>query len=73
MDARPVFIRVDDTRDVNLILSLAKNKLREARALMDSIQDLSRHEAAELSAWQRELNVVKNRTENIDKTLVELE
>ena len=70
---KPVFIKVDDTRDVTLMVSLAKNKLKDARALMDRIQELSRQEASELSAWQRELQVVKNRTENIEKTLVELE
>lgn len=72
MDDRPVFIRVDDTRDINMILSLAKNKLRDAKELMARVQDLSRQEAAEIAAWQRDLQTVKARTENIDKTLVEM-
>ncbi len=70
---RPVFIRVEDTRDVNLMLALARNKLRDARDLMAKLQDLARQEAAEISTWQRELQLVKNKTENIDKTVVEMQ
>ncbi len=73
MDAKPVFIKVEDTRDVNTILLLGKNKIRDARDLMGKIQNLSREETAEIAAWQRELQSVKNRTENIDKMLVEMQ
>ena len=72
MDGKaPVFVKVDEYKDIMDIMSLMREKLRQAKFLLDKIAELKAQEDAELATWAKELEDVDSRVATIDKTLFE--
>ena len=67
----PVFVKIDEYKDVMDVMSLMREKLRQAKFLLDKIAELKAQEDSELSTWAKELEEVENRVASIDKTLLE--
>lgn len=73
MRETPVFIKIDEYKDVLDILDLTKAKIKEARSLVEKINELKNAEDSELNAWHNSLDDVEKRVLFIDKTLFEPE
>jgi protein involved in temperature-dependent protein secretion len=71
MMSAPVYVKVDEYKDISDIMSLMREKVSQARDLLDRIAELKKKEDAEISAWMHELDEVQRRIQFIDKTLVE--
>lgn len=69
----PVFVKVEDYKDVLDILDLVKNKITDAKETMHEINDLKNQEDAELQAWSNEVYEIEKNVEHIDQTLFEPE
>ena len=69
----PVFVKVDDYKDVLDILDLVKNKVTDAKTLLHEINDLKNKEDVELQTWNNEINEIERSIEHIDQTLLEPE
>ena len=69
----PVFVKIEDYKDITEIMTLVKEKLDQARFLLNKINELKRQEDAELSNWTRELDEVTKRVYEIDRMLLEPE
>mgnify|MGYP001566904325 CR=1 FL=1 len=69
----PVFVKVDEYKDVLDIVGLLKDKLREAKTTLGKINDLKNHEDSDLEAWSNTLNDIEKKVEYIDKALFEPE
>tara|TARA_Y100000310_G_C20674065_1_gene811886 strand:+ start:730 stop:975 length:246 start_codon:yes stop_codon:yes gene_type:complete len=69
----PVFVKIEDYKDILDILSLVKDRLEEAKRTLADINDLKNDEDSELSMWGSTLNEIENKLDNIDKTLFEPE
>ena len=69
----PVFVKVDDYKDVLDILDLVKNKVTEAKTLIHEINDFKNKEDFELQTWNNEINEIEKSIEYIDQTLLEPE
>lgn len=69
----PIFIKIDKYKDVLDILHLGKSKIREARVLIEKINELKNAEDAEISAWHNSLDEIEKRVMFIDKSLFEPE
>jgi hypothetical protein len=67
----PVFVKIDEYKDIMDIMSLMREKLRQAKFLLDKIAELKAQEDAELATWAKELEDVDSRVSTIDKTLFE--
>lgn len=67
----PVFVKLDDYKDITDIMTLLRDKIRQAKYLLDKIAELKSQEDAELSTWAKELDDVESRVSTIDKTLAE--
>jgi hypothetical protein len=67
----PVFVKIDDYKDVVDVVDLIKNKLEEARALVSQLNDLKSQEDHELELWYNEIADVEHKVEFIDRTLLE--
>ncbi len=65
----PIFIKIDEYRDVVDILALLKNKIKEGKALVARINDLKNEEDAELERWTAELDELERKVEGIDESL----
>jgi len=74
MDERaPVFVKVDEYKDIADVISLMREKIHQAKDLLDKVADLKAKEDAELAQWAKELEEVEQRVMRIDRTLVEPE
>ena len=73
MKEAPIFIKIDQYKDVLDILHLAKSKIREGKVLIEKINELKNAEDNELNAWQGSLEEVEKKVMFIDKSLFEPE
>lgn len=69
----PVFVKVEDYKDVLDILELIKDKLEQAKKTLGDINELKNEEDSELDLWESTLNEVERKVHNIDRVLFEPE
>jgi len=69
----PVFVRMEDYKDVIDVLDLIKDRLAEAKRTLADINELKNDEDSELELWGSTLNEIERKLEGIDKTLFEPE
>lgn len=69
----PIFVKVDEYKDVLDILDLVKNKIRDAKTTMHEINDLKNQEDSELAIWANEIADIERKIEFIDQTMLEPE
>ena len=67
----PVFVKIDEYKDIVDIMVLMREKLRQAKFLLDKIAELKAQEDAELATWAKELEDVEARVSAVDKSLSE--
>ncbi|MDI6736892.1 MAG: hypothetical protein QME12_00045 [Nanoarchaeota archaeon] len=71
-EEKPLFVKVEKYREVMVTLNELKNKLKDAGDLLVELNKIKEQEERELSAWQDDLNAIKEKLINIDRTLFEL-
>mgnify|MGYP001598284523 CR=1 FL=1 len=69
----PVFVKLDEYKDLTDIVNLAREKVQQAKAVLNRINQLKAQEDAEFEAWQNELSEIENKIDDIDKRLMEPE
>jgi len=69
----PVFVRIEDYKDVLDIMELIKAKILESKQIIEQINVLKNQEDSELELWHNELGDVERKIEYMDKTLFEPE
>ncbi|HLC62449.1 MAG TPA: hypothetical protein VJI52_05530 [Candidatus Nanoarchaeia archaeon] len=67
----PVFVKVDDYKEILDVLDMVKGKLGEIRGTLNSIHDLRNQEDAEVSMWNSTIDEIEKKIENIDKMIFE--
>lgn len=69
----PVFVKLDDYKDITDIINLAREKVQEAKAVLNRINDLKEKEDSEIESWRQELADIDAKISDIDKRLLEPE
>ncbi len=69
----PIFIKVDEYKEVLDLVNLLKSKLEEASGLIEEINELKNREDTEVQEWESNLKEVEKRLAEIDRILVEPE
>ena len=69
----PVFVKIDDYKDILDVLTLVKDRLEEAKRTLADINELKNDEDSELEMWGSTLNEIEKKLESIDRTLFEPE
>lgn len=69
----PVFVKIDEYKDVLDVVELIKNKIAQARDILRKIDDLKKEEESELQTWESSIEEIERRVEDIDQTLLEPE
>jgi len=69
----PVFVRIEDYKDVLDIMELIKAKINEAKQMIEQVNVLKNQEDSELEMWHNELNDVERKIDYMDKTLFQPE
>ncbi|MBI2449361.1 hypothetical protein HYV49_03630 [Candidatus Pacearchaeota archaeon] len=65
------FVRLDKFESAYASIANIKKKIEEMNSFLRDIRQLNAKEDAELSAWEKEINEIKIKIENIDKALFE--
>ena len=73
MPEMPVFVKIEDYKDVLDVVNIIKNKIDDARKTLEKIKELKNDEDAELEVWNNSLNEIERKVDFIDKTLFEPE
>ena len=65
----PVFVKIEDYKDVLDIVGMLKAKIEEAKKTLAKIDDLKDREDSELAEWKAEISDVEKKVDYIDHTL----
>ncbi|MBI2541986.1 hypothetical protein HYV80_04720 [Candidatus Woesearchaeota archaeon] len=69
----PVFVKIDEYKEILDVLEMVKSKIREIRETLGSINSLRNEEDGELSMWNNTINEIERKIEGIDKIMFEPE
>ncbi len=69
----PVFVKVNEYKDILDVLDMIKSKIREIRDTLGSINALRNEEDAELAMWNNSINEIEKKVEGIDRIMFEPE
>ena len=69
----PVFIKIEDYKDVLDVVDLIKDKLEQAKKTLGEINELKKEEDSELDLWKETLKELEEKVSNIDNFLFEPE
>lgn len=67
----PVYVRIDEYKDVLDVMNLIKSKIAEAKETLAKLNDLKNEEDAELDLWHTSLEEVERKVDFADKALFE--
>ncbi len=68
-DIAPVFVKIDEYKEVLDILDVIKNKINGAEGMLKEIKQLKDEEDRELAAWTANLDDITKKIESIDHTI----
>ena len=69
----PVFVKVDEYKDILDVLDMIKAKIKEIRDALGDINALRNEEDAELAMWSNTINEIEKKVESIDRIMFEPE
>ena len=69
MNNTPVFVKIEEYKDLLDIMNLTEEKLKKAQELLEKIKTLKGQEDAALETWKQELKNVDSRVSEIGKRL----
>lgn len=72
-DGMPVFVRIEEYKEVLDIMNMVKNKIDQAKEILGRINELKNEEDAELELWRSGIEEVERKIMFVDKTLFEPE
>lgn len=70
METAPVFVKIDEYKNVLDIIQVLKGKVRESKNLLENLHKMKMEEDSELEEWSSELEEIEKRIESIDKNLL---
>lgn len=69
----PVFVKVDEYKEILDVLDMIKAKIKEARGTLGSINALRNEEDAELAMWNTTIDEIEKKIDGIDRIMFEPE
>ncbi|MBD3310472.1 hypothetical protein GF351_04590 [Candidatus Woesearchaeota archaeon] len=72
-EGMPVFIKIEEYKDVLDVIALIKSKLAEARNSLEKIESLKAEEDSAIDSWKAQLDGVQDKIDFIDNSLFEPE
>lgn len=69
----PVFVKIDEYKEILDVLDMIKSKIKEIRETLGNINALRNEEDAELALWNNTINDIDKKIDSIDKIMFEPE
>lgn len=73
MEQAPVFVKVENYKDVLDVIELIRSKVDEAKNTLAEINELRNEEDAEIDLWSSTLDEIEKKVHSIDRALFEPE
>ncbi|MBI2128690.1 hypothetical protein HYU07_00475 [Candidatus Woesearchaeota archaeon] len=73
MPGMPVYVKIDEYKDVLDLLKIIRARLEEAKETLSRINELKNNEDSELEGWGSDIDEVERKIDFIDRTLFEPE
>lgn len=73
MEKMPVFVKVEEYKEVLKLLSDIKSKVDDVNSTLQSLEELKEKEDSEIDDWKSNLEDIENKIHYIDHTLFEPE
>jgi hypothetical protein len=73
MSDMPVFVKIDEYKEVLDVMELIKNKVAQARDILGRINELKNEEDSELEMWRANIEAIEGKIESMDNSLLEPE
>ena len=70
METAPVFVRIEEYKDIMDILILVKERIGQAHTLLEKITELKQQEDNALAQWAKDLDEITKTIADIDNTLL---
>ncbi|NOZ81395.1 MAG: hypothetical protein GXP63_07025 [DPANN group archaeon] len=71
MTQTPVFVKIEEFKEILASLNAIKDKLNQASQVLTDINDLKTKEDTELESWKESLNQVSDKVNAMDAVLFE--
>jgi hypothetical protein len=65
----PIFIKIEDYKDVLDIINLIKHKIKEAQSNLEKITEIKKQEDNEIELWSHTLEEIEKKIDYIDRSL----
>lgn len=65
----PVFIKIEEYKEVIEIMKVIKDKIEEAKKIVYKINELKNKEDAELADWNTNINEIEKKIDEIDSSM----
>ena len=69
MERRPIFVKIDDYKDIIDIVTLLKKKLNDAKGILGNINTLKNEEDSEIDQWNQNLEEIEKKIDFINRSL----
>jgi len=69
----PVFVKVDDYKEILDVLEMIRTRVSEIRQVLNNLKSLRNEEDSELAVWSNAINEIEKKVEGIDKIMFEPE
>ncbi len=69
MEPAPIFVKIEQHKELTKLLATAQQKLKEAETMLEQLERLKAEEDAQLKAWGAMLADVKARTTDLNEAL----
>ena len=67
----PVYVKIEEYKEVIDVMNLIKDKINEAKKILNSIYEIKNQEDAEIDEWNSQIEEVERKINFIDNSLFE--
>ncbi|MBT3407919.1 hypothetical protein HOK68_05245 [Candidatus Woesearchaeota archaeon] len=65
----PIYVKIDDYKDIVDIISVIRSKLDQAKSTIDQINNLKAEEDSEIELWLSEIEEIEEKVETSESIL----
>ncbi len=73
MEDMPVFVKIDEYKDVLEVMNLIRSRIKDAKETLARVNEIKNEEDAELELWSTTLDDIERKVDFADRTLFEPE
>lgn len=69
MQKKQIYVKIDEYKEILDMISLIRSNVKEARGILNNINDLKNKEDEEIEIWKSDIEDIQKKMEYMDKVL----